>query len=201
MARIESFTAILNATPVEVREVLRYMGTRDADDELLRVLDECVAEAKGVLSATLCYDEFDISVNGDEIDLGFCKVQSRDLAKNLSGCDRAVVFAATVGLGVDRLISKYKNASPTKALCISAIGSERVEALCDEFCRMIDEKYAFVRPRYSAGYGDLDLGIQKDIFRALGCTKSIGISLGESLLMTPVKSVTAIVGVKKESGK
>ena len=177
------------------------MGTRDADGELLRVLDECIAETERVLSAKLCYDEFDISASGDEIDLGFCRVQSRDLAKNLSGCDRAVVFAATVGLGVDRLISKYKNASPTKAFCISAIGSERVEAVCDAFCREIGERYASVRPRYSAGYGDLDLGIQKDIFRALGCEKSIGVSLGESLLMTPVKSVTAIVGVKKESGK
>ena len=69
MARIESFASILSATPVDMREVLRYMGTRDADGELLRVLDECIAETERVLSAKLCYDEFDISISGDEIDI------------------------------------------------------------------------------------------------------------------------------------
>ena len=36
---------------------------------------------------------------------------------------------------------------------------------------------------------------QKDIFALLDCNRQIGISLNESLLMTPSKSVTAIFGI------
>ena len=83
-------------------------------------------------------------------------------------------------------------------MCLQALGSERVEALCDEFEKDIKKELGgegvFFRPRFSPGYGDLPLEFQKDIFRLLECPRRIGISLGESLLMTPSKSVTAIIG-------
>lgn len=200
MVYVENFTARLSDIPVDKGEVLRYCGAKSADGELSAVLDECIAETERALSPKLCYCEYPLSVDNSEIDLGFCRVVSRDLLKNLSGCDKIVVFVATVGISVDRLIMKYNSISPSKALCISAVGSERIEALCDAFCSDLEEKYGSVRPRFSAGYGDLDLSLQRDIFNALGCAKNIGVSLGESLLMTPVKSVTAIVGIKAKGG-
>lgn len=201
MAYLEGLDRLLADTPIDKGEVMRYMAAREADDDLGLIIDECAKEVKNVLSAKLCYEEYNVLINGDEVDLGFCKIRSRDLSKNLSGFDKTVVFVATAGLGIDRLILKYKTVSPTKALCISAIGSERAEAVCDIFCKILAEKYSKVNSRYSAGYGDLDLSMQREIFRALDCTKNIGVALSESLLMTPTKSVTAIVGVKKESGK
>ena len=39
---------------------------------------------------------------------------------------------------------------------------------------------------------------QKDIFKILDCSKKIGLTLTDSLLMSPTKSVTAIVGIKDE---
>ena len=78
-----------------------------------------------------------------------------------------------------------------------AIGSERVESLCDELCRELEGEWGTVRPRFSPGYGDLPLSLQKEIFALLDCGRSIGVALGENLLMSPSKSVTAIVGVKK----
>ena len=52
-----------------------------------------------------------------------------------------------------------------------------------------------LKPRFSAGYGDLPLATQKDIFSALGLDKNLGVLLGDGLLMTPTKSVTAFVGL------
>ena len=54
-----------------------------------------------------------------------------------------------------------------------------------------------LRPRFSPGYGDLPLELQKDVFRVLDCPRKIGLSLNESLLMSPSKSVTAIIGIGK----
>ena len=62
------------------------------------------------------------------------------LSKNLSGCKTAVIFAATVGLMPDRLISRYGVSSPAKALVFDAIGAERIESLCDHFCEDLKEK-------------------------------------------------------------
>lgn len=55
-----------------------------------------------------------------------------------------------------------------------------------------------LKPRFSAGYGDLPLEVQKDIFRVLDCPRKIGLTLNDSLLMSPTKSVTAIVGIEDE---
>lgn len=195
MATVEYYKDRLAAISVNKREVLRYMGA-SGDETLYPLIDECMVEVDKALSAMICYDNYEISVDADHIELGFCAVNSRDLAKNLNGCKNAIVFVATVGIGIDRLIKKYSLLSPSKALCIGAIGNERVEALCDLFCSDIAEKHGKIRPRYSAGYGDLDLSMQRDIFSALSCTKNIGVTLGESLLMTPQKSVTAIVGIE-----
>ena len=195
MATVEYFTDRLAEIPVNKREVLRYMGAA-GDETLFPFIDECTEEIMGLLSARICHDEYVIYTEDASVDLGFCHMTSRDLSKNLRECKRAIVFAATVGIGVDRLIKKYSLSSPSKALCIGAIGNERVEALCDLFCSDLAVKHERVHPRYSAGYGDLELSMQREIFKALDCTKNIGVSLGETLLMTPQKSVTAIVGIE-----
>ena len=58
-----------------------------------------------------------------------------------------------------------------------------------------------IKPRFSPGYGDVPLEIQKDIVMLLDCAKRIGVSLNDSLLMSPSKSVTAFIGLQEPSGK
>ncbi|MBR5296236.1 MAG: Vitamin B12 dependent methionine synthase activation subunit, partial [Clostridia bacterium] len=99
-----------------------------------------------------------------------------------------------IGIGLDRLIAKYSRISPSKAILFQGIGSERVEALCDTFCNTFKEK-SKTFPRFSPGYGDLSLEVQKDVFSLLNCSKNTGIFLNDNLLMTPTKSVTAFMGI------
>jgi len=51
--------------------------------------------------------------------------------------------------------------------------------------------------RFSPGYRDLPLTLQREIFTLLEPSRRIGLSLNASLLMSPSKSVTAIVGITK----
>lgn len=186
------------APPLDRREIMRYLRTGSADETLERELTAAVEEALPTLAYRLCYAEFALGMGQGEIDLGFARVASRDLAKNLAGCTHVVVFAATVGLGLDRLIARYSTRSPIRALCLQAIGAERIEALCD--CFVTDLRYASVggrvHTRYSPGYGDLPLEFQRQIFRALDPPRWIGLTLNESLLMSPTKSVSALVGIE-----
>ena len=163
----------------------------------LALAETCAAEGEKVLRPGLCWLEVPLTVREDEVDLGFARFTSRKLADTLRGCDRAVVFAATVGLDLDRLIARYGRISPSKGLMMQALGAERIEALCDAFCAWLAQEYAplTLRQRFSPGYGDLPLTAQRAMFDALQCHRRIGLYLNESLLMSPTKSVTAIVGI------
>lgn len=166
------------------REILRYAGYPAGDASGEGLLDECLAEVAGKLRYAVVWRE---------VAVGELGADSADLAKNLRGCERAVMFAATVGLEMDRAIAKYSRLSPVKALMMQAIGAERIESLCDVFCDSLGQ----TKPRFSPGYGDLSMEYQRKIFALLDCPRTIGLTLTESLLMSPTKSVTAIVGVQK----
>ena len=188
-----------------IREIMRYIGERESNGRTESLIEECLTEIRGKLSYRVCYREFPVSVSGGVVDLSFVKADSKGLAKNLDGCESAVIFGATVGIGLDRLISKYSRISPVKALIFQGIGAERIESLCDAFCDKLSalkgEENRFLRPRFSPGYGDLALTVQKDIFKVLDCERKIGLTLNESLLMSPSKSVTAIVGIAAKPKK
>lgn len=180
------------------KEILRYMGCRGTSDELDALISSCLDECANAFRYGVCYTETPVCIDGDRISFGSVGVTSHSLAKNLSECKGAVIFGATVGLEIDRLIAKYGRISPSRAVALQALGAERVEALCDCFCRELEHKLGRLRPRFSPGYGDLPLSFQKDIFSLLDCPRRIGLTLNDSLLMSPSKSVTAIVGVTAE---
>ena len=184
------------APPINKKEICRYAGERELSDAVLALIDECLAEISDKLSYKVAFCEVGVNIDGEAVDLGFTSVSSAALAKNLLGCEGAVVFAATVGLAPDRFVARYSVSSPTKALIFDAIGAERIESLCDAFCADLKEELGKkLRPRFSAGYGDLPIEMQRDIFRLVECPKNIGLTLGESLVMSPSKSVTAIIGI------
>ena len=58
-----------------------------------------------------------------------------------------------------------------------------------------------IRPRFSAGYGDFKVENQRLFFEYLESTKLLGLTLNDSYLMSPSKSVTAIVGIYDCEGK
>ena len=182
--------------PFDKREIFRYAGCKEGNEGLDALLEECLSESERAFSYRVCFrvltiEEF-FSIFGKE---------SKALSKRLLGCDYAVVFAATVGLEIDRLMAKYANTAVTKTLFLQAIGAERIESLCEAFCADVktqaEEKGYFARPRFSAGYGDFPLEKQTELFALLDCGRKIGVSLTDSLLMTPTKSVTAVIGLGK----
>lgn len=183
-----------NRIPLRKNEIARYAHCRY--DAMKEQIDICAAEAEAAAANRICYEIYPLFFSEkDEIDLGFTTVFSENLKKCIWGCSEILVLAATVGAGIDRLIQKYNRISPAKAILLQAAGSEAVESLCDTFCSDIKKTYPDLRPRFSPGYGDLPLSIQPDLIRALDCTNRIGITLNDSLMMSPSKSVTAIIGI------
>lgn len=188
--------------PVNEQEIWRYSGymglKENVDEELKKLLEQVIKELRNAFSYKVCYRRMELSWQGDTPDLPF-EAKSKDLAKCLRGSSEVILFAATIGLEIDRLIARYQRFAPTRALLMQAYGAERVESLCDCFCKEIAHQVIqeglSCTPRFSPGYGDLPLNTQIEMFRLLDCNRQIGIALSESLLMTPSKSVTAIFGL------
>ena len=184
--------------PINQKEALRYAGVRGvAKDGLNALFEECLQEASEAFCGKVCYCKCSVSELFDAIPIA---AQSKSLRVALAGCESVIVFAATVGLGIDRLMQRYLRLSPTKSLLFQALGAERIEAVCDLFCERLKQDYRAanytLKPRFSAGYGDFPLEAQKAIFALLSASKNIGVSLTESLMMIPTKSVSALIGVK-----
>lgn len=183
---------------IDRREALRYLGcSRSVEDMsgVEGVIDGCEREVLAVQNLKAVYSLYDIS-RGDGLNLGFAKTGSRDLEKYLSGCNKIALFAATAGAGIDRLIAKYNRISPARAAVTQALGAALVEEWCNTVHAQLTAQYGAITARFSCGYGDLPLTLQRDIFAALDVTKKIGVTLSDDCFMTPTKSVTAIVGIK-----
>ena len=139
------------------------------------------------------------------LDFSCFQVRSRSLAKNLQGCSEVILFAATIGEGADLLARKYGRINVAKAVVMQAAAAAMIEAFCDEENEKLRaeaaEKGLYLRPRFSPGYGDFSLNHQRDFARVLEMQKTVGITLTESLLMLPSKSVTAVIGVSKQDAR
>lgn len=181
--------------PPNTDEIMRYMGCKIGDKQVLELVDSCLKEVCGILTYKVCFDEFPVKVLGNTLEFPFAKAESSALCKHLHGFSRAVIFAATIGIELDRLILKYSRLSPARALCLQAIGAERIEALCDAFCEDLRSERGKTSSRFSPGYGDFPLDFQTEIFKVLDLPRKIGLSLNSALLISPSKSVTAIIGI------
>ncbi|MBR1861335.1 MAG: hypothetical protein IJ796_05700 [Lachnospiraceae bacterium] len=209
----------LSAPPVNRGEILRYAGfpaavlrkkgegKRDesyievpTDEELAKRLDEVVKLTEGNLTYRISYvcAKVDRGTDGYPV-LPFGQ-HSSNLKTNLENCRGVIIFAATVGAGIDRLIRRYERTQVATGLLLQGIGAERVESMVDAFNedvkRIAGELEMKAHPRYSPGYGDLPITVQPDILKLVDAERRLGITLNESYLMSPSKSVTAIIGIE-----
>lgn len=186
-----------------------YQGTTP-DEGICRLTDEVLAELIDNIEPKSIYKHFNCVVEGNTVSLYDIErgnteftAMSHNLSDNLRHCGQVVLMAATLGIGADKLLNKYELINMTKASIMQACGAECIEAYCnllqDEIRAQAAKDRLYLRPRFSAGYGDLALETQKDIFRTLECTKRIGLTLTQSLLMYPTKSVTAFIGLTKNA--
>lgn len=170
---------------------VRLKIPRNYENELI---GECEAELKTVLNCKYSYIKTPVTFSENGVDIGFGILKSRDISRVLAGCKEAYILAATVGIETDRLLAKLEIVSPAKYFITDALASAAAESLCeysDSVLRGGGEKPM----RFSPGYGDLPLEIQPQILSMLNAFQNLGITLSASLLMKPVKSVTAIMGI------
>lgn len=189
-------------------EIYRYLGYRglSPDYAVDALIDDCIGKTEAVIRPASAVGYFDVvTVGEDAVQIGDMVIHSHSLYRNMRSCTRAAMFAATIGHGADMLIRRAELGSMLKASVMQAVGAAYVEALCDEvnedIRRTAAEQGYSCKPRFSPGYGDLPLDLQRDFERLLSMRQRLGITLTDSLLMVPSKSVTAFVGMYRGEGE
>jgi len=188
-----------------VSEAVRYLGygKHVVDDRTMDLIEQSFTELEQVAQIRGVYQYFACNVEKDEVYVGKMQIKSKDLAKNLKGCREVAMLGVTLGIDVDRLIRRYMVADMAKAVACQACAAAFLEEVCDEQQEKIEkekaEEHLHIRPRFSPGYGDFDIHHQKDILRILDTHRKIGLSMTDSFMLTPTKSVTALIGICEEN--
>ena len=176
---------------VTVQEVARYlrMGGTAPEGALAARIGELIDEAARVLRPARIWRRLPVAQ---------LPSPGTTLLRHLEGCAEAYLVCGTLGPGLDALQRRVSVTSGADALIAQAVGAALIERYMDG---VEDEIRAELTPgetlrtRYSPGYGDFPLAAQRDILAILDTSRRIGVSLTDSLLMVPSKSVSAVVGV------
>lgn len=181
-------------------EVLRYMGVppHKADSAAFALVDECAGQLLKAAAPRWCGQMFELSVEPDGVRLNSgLLLGGQELKGHLDGCQRAVVFCATLGADVDTLIRRTQYTDMAHALALDCCASALVEQLCDRIEEYVHTQHPGLHSpyRFSPGYGDLPLGVQCALLDLLDAHRLIGLSATDSCILTPRKSVSAILGL------
>lgn len=185
----------------ETLQYLRYRGS-ELGRESLDELDRCEALLLQTARPRLVWRLFPLSADGSLRGADYCPA-GEDIRAFLADCDSVVLLAATLGAEAEALIRRAAGRDMAQAVILDAAGSAAVERVCDNFCDDLAAALAprFLTDRFSPGYGDMPLSDQRALFRVLDVSRRIGVTLSESALMIPQKSVTALIGVSDRPQK
>lgn len=183
-------------------EAARYMGIRGEPDAAIQaILDEAEELVREKLRPSYVYREtaLEFTEDGVKADCMSIPMPGEDIKRHLEGCGKAILIAATVSAEADKLIRQAAVTNMARSLAIDCLCSAAVEQVCEtaeeEIFSRINAPYRTWR--FSPGYGDLPISMQREFILALNAQRRIGLTVTESSLLVPSKSVTAIIGISE----
>ncbi len=190
-------------TTLDRSEVLRYLGWKGSEipAALEETLRRCIRELCESARPAWVYRRFSLARAGGGLLLSPSSLllTGNDIAAHLSGCGEVFLLCATIGLGPERLIRSRMVTNPEEGVILDACATQAIEQTADlaedEIAALCRAEGHGLTWRFSPGYGDLPLAAQGDVIRLCDAPRRIGLTLTDSLLMTPGKSVTALLGV------
>ena len=178
----------------DTRQALRYLGISAEEPDgatraLLRRAERTLRAAAGPRSVAVRAARDDISPY----------LQGNDILRHLEGCGSCVLLACTLGAGVDAALRAAGASDMAYAVVLDALASVAVEQTADAAEQTLRNEERgegqFLTGRFSPGYGDYPIAVQNDLLRLLDAPRKIGLCATPAHLLTPRKSVTAVLGV------
>ena len=185
---------------LNVSEALRSLGVRGAPDPpLLSQLSPAADRLARAAPPRWVWRAYPLAFGpeGPALEGAGLALPGEMAARMLGGCAQAAVLICTLGAAFEALLRAEQARGMARAALLDACGSAWVEAGCDEAQAEISARFPGLHPtdRFSPGYGDLPLSLQRDICGALDAPRRLGVQVTDSLLLNPSKTVTAVIGL------
>ncbi len=168
-------------------------------------LEEALTEAKCLADIRGCYRVMDdpvilekenkILINDEVFEVG------KTLCKEMRGSERLAFFICTAGSVISQKSETLLHGDdPVLGYVYDVLGSSIVEAAGDRLQSILEQKVESkqekITNRYSPGYCQWPVWDQHKLFSLFQGSTS-GVSLTASALMTPVKSISGVIGIGK----
>ena len=186
---------------IPISEVLRYLGASAADEATWLAVEQAAEELAATLAPRFVYKVFSVehTVSGAFLPGAGLFLPGAMAKTMLQSCGQAALLCCTLGAAFDRLLRMTQARDMAKAAILNACGSAYAEAGCDKAEKEIASRYPgmYLTDRFSPGYGDLPLTLQPVFIAGLDAGRRLGVTVTDSLLMLPAKTVTAVIGLSE----
>ena len=178
-------------------EALRYLGYggNAPDSKTKELLLLCGKQLQHSMEGKFVYKVFDL-VDGQIPNSNFV-LQGQAIQKHLKNCEKVVFMCATLSSGVDLLIRRKQITGMAEAMITDSLASAIIEQVCDKAEKIILRDFCEYEHtwRFGLGYDDFPLECQKQFLEVLDAPKRIGVCVNNSMMLTPTKSVTCVIGL------
>lgn len=170
--------------------VYSYLGYRDMnrDEATDKLIIECLEEIEQISSFQYIYQRFDYV-------LDFLK--QKPYLDYLGNSTSYYIVATTLGAVIDKRVRYYQMKDMTKMCVFDATASAYLEYMADQFEANLRSDLSY---RFCPGYQNTDVKDIRNMYEILKANK-IGITLLDSNLMVPQKSMIGIVGINNHAKK
>ncbi len=194
---------------IEFADVCRYLGCTETNIDAKTSEEIRLAEAKLQEEVVLkkVHREFHVGFKESAVQLlnTTLRLEGKSARELLYESNRCILMAITLGGDVEYLLRRLQLVDMSKAVIMDACASSMIESACEDFEREIRREYqgeeVYFTDRFSPGYGDLNLSVQKDVCKILETDKKIGVVTTGDGIMIPRKSITAIFGIATQPQK
>ena len=196
--------AVMELDRIPLEEVLRYLGAAGKDPgPLLPLAEDCCRELLATARPRWTWRRLGCAPvpEGVRLEGGFL-LPGQDLKRLLADCREAVLLAATLSQEVDALLRRTQLADLSRCLVLESCATAAIEEVCDRAEGLIAAEFPgkSLTSRFSPGYGDLPVTVQGEFLALLDAPRRIGLCATGSSILTPRKSVTAVLGLREGAG-
>ena len=189
---------------IDPKETRRYAGLQKAKDFDEKMIKDACEDAQLLANPRSIWQLYDYDCETRTVlSSPTFRIQGKVIGKHLAGCEQVILLAATIGEEIEQEVTKrFQEGAYASSVLLDAAATTAVEQVADALEKAIEPElsrkgYA-MRWRFSPGYGDWPLEHQPELIR-LSHAEEIGISLSESMMLMPRKSITAIIGLAKNT--
>lgn len=193
-----------NQISINAREVLSLLGTSggEVDQHALEVIEEYIPDCTSIMTPKGGYALFDAAEpeSKEEIKIEGTRFQTGKIVRNLlRNSEQYAFFTVTAGPEPEVLARSLMDSGQfLEGFIVDLIGSGIVDSAANqvhEYIRnLVGEQGLKVTNIYSPGYCSWNVDEQQKLFRLLP-EGFCGITLSESSLMSPIKSLSGIIGI------